>query len=553
LDFLTDLRHIGVTFLMLLLSFFEIVAYAFFVPFSTTAESSIRVVDEYKLWSLRNSSEYLVGVSYKENDKHAESIERSFTDASVGFFGQGTFVILNSNASSSVLKDEEIELPAVFLFTNGTLMGIYPFPDSEVSLLFLLRTFLRPLPAPVSTLPQLYASLGTSPFTLLTPPEQINNALNLHFDCSRQMGFIGIVPVSKPILLTIGINSSDIALFRKEDSAAVAVNPAAADLYAASYPVFRILMESDLSSSDDSVLFTLIAPVLTPQYKDFLFEVGTRFPSYVVGYLNKQLQPYAEQACNKPFGDGPAIAVFNYANNFHYDADEVFNTEFYARPFDVEEWVSASSRLLSSIILGKSKAVYASEDVPPPNDDPLQKVVGRTYEEFIMDSEHDVVILYKRDNCPHCRNFIPVFRSFAEECRDKALYFLKFGFIDITKNSAKLPFPYMPGVPHVQIFPAANKTNNDQLRGGRDRDALIRFLKSKASQPIPLEALPPEKTQVALELFQLLFSSKDMPLEQQIKTMEYIKEMSDFMNLTSNESDSTDIPSKPSSERTEEL
>ena len=92
----------------------------------------------------------------------------------------------------------------------------------------------------------------------------------------------------------------------------------------------------------------------------------------------------------------------------------------------------------------------------------------------------------------------------------------------------------MPGVPHVQIFPAKNKTDDNPLRGGRDKNALMRLVKTYSSftDLIPFAAPLPDKSQIALEMMQMLFSAKDMPEEEKIKTFMYIDKISKLINMT---------------------
>jgi hypothetical protein len=42
---------------------------------------------------------------------------------------------------------------------------------------------------------------------------------------------------------------------------------------------------------------------------------------------------------------------------------------------------------------------------------------------------------------------------------------------------------------------------------------------------------PPDKKKVAVELFQVLMSAKNMPEKDQIKAMEYIQEMSELVGI----------------------
>jgi thiol-disulfide isomerase/thioredoxin len=299
-------------------------------------------------------------------------------------------------------------------------------------------------------------------------------------------------------------------------------------LIAASYPAYRVLSASDMRAPEQ-IVFAFVSPTLTSAHQDFLFEIGTRFPRVCVGWAGEDVVPYIEQV----LGDKPAtpdVVVFNFDKMIHYNTSEFFTKSLLEAPFFVDQWISASARMLSQIESGELNPIFVSEEEPAEQPNLVQKIVGTSYPEFVLDDSKDVVVLYKRQDCPHCEEFLPVLEAFAYECREAGLDFLKFGHIDVTKNSAVIGFPYMPGVPHCYIFPANNKTGGDCLRGGRDRDGLIRWLKRFASQAIPFESGPLDKAKGAMEVFQMLMTMKDMPEGEQMKAMAYMEEMTALLD-----------------------
>jgi hypothetical protein len=297
----------------------------------------------------------------------------------------------------------------------------------------------------------------------------------------------------------------------------------------ASYPVFRKLSGPDLQKASELV-FALASYIFTDDQVDFLFEIGTRFPTFMVGCAGDDVFPYIKQVLGRPPLSPAEIVVFNFDQMVHYDTSEFFTRTMLTGPFFKEQWVSAAVRLLTQIQNGDLKPAYISEPEPTEQPSIITKLVGTTYERFVMDETKDVIVMFKREECPHCEKFWPEVEDFAMECRESGLTFLKFGHIDVTKNSASLAYPYMPGVPHLHIFPAKNKTGGDGLRGGRDRDGIIRWLKKFATQEIPFEAAPLDKGKVAMEVFQVLMSVKDMPEDEQRKAMAYLQEMNDLFD-----------------------
>ena len=292
-------------------------------------------------------------------------------------------------------------------------------------------------------------------------------------------------------------------------------------------------MSSDIRDPEAQVA-CLVSDVLTDDQKDFLFEIGLRYPSFVVGWAGEDLVPYVEQVTHEEYKGSPMFAVFNLDQGKHWNPSEWFTSTLLQMPFDTKTWTNAASKMLRKIETGDLGPEYLSEQEPADNPGVVKKIVGTTYKDFVLDPEKDVVMLYKRQNCPHCEKFHPEFTAFAEECEAAGLDFLKFGWIDVSRNSADIKFPYMAGVPHVYIYPAKNKTGGDSLRGGRDRDAIIRWLKKYATGgEIPFDAPPPDKTKVAMELFQMLFAAKNMPPEEQEKAMKFIQEQSELVGIGS--------------------
>lgn len=502
-----------------------------FVPYHVSQEQTIKTVNASDLPIYAQASKFIVAIGINPDAKNMKNIESTFTEASIYYYKKAEFYFIDPSTATNLVEGQNLELTAVFLYSDGFLIGSYPYPESESAFFFLLKLFLEPHPAPLTNLTDLYSKIGNSPFTFITPVSKIDSAVSLQYFAAAQMGPIGVVPVVPELMFSLGINSSSMALFRREDMFIVPISMDLNELYEKSYPVYRVLMNSDLKG-ESTIVFALIAPQLTIEYKDFLFEVGFRHQDFVVGYLPSSLHPYAEQACMRSFDDESlAVVVFNYENGYHYNIDADFPPEFFKRPFNLDLWVKAASRIITQVQFGVLEPAFLSEEEIAPDSPNLQKIVGTTYEKYVMDEQHDVVVLYKRENCPHCVTFFPAFQEFAKECENIST--LKFGYIDVTKNSAKKKYPYMPGVPHVHMFPALNKTNDQQLRGGRDRNSLIRMINRYGSYKIPFEAPAPDKSEVAMELFQLLFSAKDMPLEEQMKAMQYMQEVNGILNETS--------------------
>lgn len=505
-------------------------ASAVFVPFSTTQTTTIPTLSKSELEVLEVGKNYTIAIALSEDGKRNDEIERAFLNAAIQFHGRAHFAIVDKESAQAVAQAQEVSLPAIVVYFNGIPMGSFPYPDSDGSMLYLFDNILDTTEEPAKTMNELLLRVGPSPFILFAPPNMVKQAMLLQFRAGSQMGPMQVISVEPDLLATLGVDPKSMSLYRKEDGNVVEVTFDLDEVFRASYPVYRLLMPSDLRDPDQ-IVAGLVSSDLTEEHRDFLFELGSRFPGFIVGWVGDDIMPYVEQVTHEEYVGHPLFVVFNADAGKHWNPSEWFTPQFLQQDFNVDAWVNAASRMLKKIESGELEEEYLSEEAPEPNDDVCQKVVGTTYKDFVLDETKDVVMLYKRQNCPHCDKFFPEYKYFAEECKKSGLDFLKFGYIDVSKNSAEIRYPYMPGVPHLYIFPMHNKTGGDALRGGRDRDGLIRWLKRYASKEIPFEAAPLDKTKIAVELFQLLFTAKDMPPEEQAKAMMYIQEQSELLGI----------------------
>ena len=503
-----------------------------FVPYNDP-HPLVRTISTRDAEILSRSASELIAVSLSDDSKTNELITNTLNSIAI-YFDNITFCILDPQSGKDLGKEKEIDGPAIYLFLKGIVFASYPYPDEDISFLRLCELVIKPPTHSIKTLHELYSEIGTGPFTMLATSENIPLARLLQYKIGAQMGIVELLNVEGSILLALGVSNTSLALVRKEDMDVVSIDMNADSIYEASNPVYRILITSDITGQDD-IVFALICDDFDENEKEYLFQLGIRYPNFIIGYGN-EVSDYIQKFNHPPNGDNShEVVVFNLPQGMYYNTSKYF-AKLSNLPFNVENWVAASTKMLNDIVEGKLEPNYLTEDPPDPteNDPYVTKVVGSTYESFVMDPNHDVIVLYKRENCPHCTKFFPQFSKFAKECADLNLTFLKFGFIDVSKNAASIKYPYMPGVPHVQIFPAKNKTDDNPLRGGRDRNALLRLIKTYSSftDLIPFEAPLPDKSQVALEMMQMLFSAKDMPEEEKIKTFMYIDKISKLINMT---------------------
>ncbi|EAX82844.1 protein disulfide isomerase, putative [Trichomonas vaginalis G3] len=273
---------------------------------------------------------------------------------------------------------------------------------------------------------------------------------------------------------------------------------------------------------EDKTFVAISSNRYSPEMKETLYEIGLLYEEFVVGYLGPRFTNYAEQTLHYRLQRGKNIVIFNWKQNYYYETSNYFTKDFLAKQFNSTEYISRFKEILEDIRNEKLKPVFASEPIPEINNT-LQKIVGKTYKNFINDEEKDVIVLYTREGCEHCANFFPVFQNFASECSNED--FLKFGYIDITKNSCEGGFPFMEGVPHVRIFPMRNKRDDDSLREGFNRESLIRFVNICGSKKLSVKEPDFDRKAVSQELMKLVYRSQSFPLIEKEKLKKYLQKV----------------------------
>ncbi|OHT01645.1 hypothetical protein TRFO_31469 [Tritrichomonas foetus] len=488
------------------------------------------------------------------------------------YFVDIRFSILDPESADYVSKEQDGPLPSLFLYHEQCILASYLYPDSNsfiLSLCKIIQTNLRnENPTEISTLPQLYLSVSSCPFTILTTQSNYPQALNLHQRIGSQLGIIDLLNISNSLMHQLFpkndnnqkneneneniLNENDeelvFGLFRKEDKIITNIRFSVKELIQKSIPVYRFLMATDILDPSNLV-FSLFSHKIGEEEREFLYKLSKSFPNFIIGFGGLIVDYISNFAEGISGDDNHQILVFNLPNGVFYDSFKYFgNTQF-----NLDEWTNQAIKMLNDINENILLRSYISE---PENDDEAQsevknilksgenahvdvndefyhycvKVVGKNYENFVNDPNHEIVMLYKKEDCPFCRIFFPEFLEFTKECFDKNMTHLKFGYIDITKNSSPKPFPYMPGVPHVHFFPKLNKSDDYPIYVERNRNGLIRLLKENSVFDIPFEAPEIDKTQYSVELMKLLMNSNEIPEEAQAKLFQYIVKVADIFD-----------------------
>ena len=131
---------------------------------------------------------------------------------------------------------------------------------------------------------------------------------------------------------------------------------------------------------------------------------------------------------------------------------------------------------------GKLKQSLKSEEVPATQDGPVYVLVGKNFDEVVLDETKDVLVEFYAPWCGHCKKLAPIFDELAEKLKhNEHLIIAK---MDSTANETDRVS--VSGFPTLKFFKANNKTPQE-YKGERDLAGFIKFLKENTHFPITEE------------------------------------------------------------------
>uniref|UniRef100_A0A3Q4ANH8 Protein disulfide-isomerase A4 n=1 Tax=Mola mola TaxID=94237 RepID=A0A3Q4ANH8_MOLML len=128
---------------------------------------------------------------------------------------------------------------------------------------------------------------------------------------------------------------------------------------------------------------------------------------------------------------------------------------------------------------GKVKPIIKSQPVPK-NKGPVKVVVGKTFDQIVMDSKKDVLIEFYAPWCGHCKKLEPDYLNLAKKYKgEKNLVIAK---MDTTANDVPNENYKVEGFPTIYFAPSDSKQSPVKFEGGdRTVEGLSKFLEKHAT------------------------------------------------------------------------
>jgi len=150
----------------------------------------------------------------------------------------------------------------------------------------------------------------------------------------------------------------------------------------------------------------------------------------------------------------------------------LFKDKFNAE--NVKAWVQ-------SFLDGKAERHVKSEEIPEENDGPVKVVVGKTFDDIVMDSSKDVLIEFYAPWCGHCKKLEPIFEKLGKKMSSHDNIVI--AKIDATANDYAPVFE-VSGFPTIYFKPAKANAKPVKYEGKREVDDFVTFIKKHAINKI---------------------------------------------------------------------
>ena len=443
-----------------------------------------------------------------------------FVEASLVFHkNSDNFHFVEAFNAQGVLEQYQQEAPTLILAKKGKPWLICPFPQELTSLLFLCDHFFQQKVVHVESVQQLLAHLGHFSFALVCPPDMVNYAMTARFSVVPYIGMIDLFACDAQMFTGLFGGQGQMALFRMEDRAIASFEPSADGLFMTILPVFRRFLRTDVEVENETIV-ALIDDELNSTGEALLYELGTMFPEMTIGFLQKSLHHYAEQAMLQKIEKKPAFVAFSFQPKSFF-------------PFKYEAVnVETMTDYLHGILNGTIERVFHSEEIPKNQSGLVETLVGRTYTEFLNRNDTDVIIFYYNVDSEATRVARKVFEEAAEILAPRGC---RFGIINSALNSALTPFPAMYRHPYIRFYPSNDRTVGIPFMHSFTKNDILRFVVRLGTKDYNIVVPQKKKTELKREVSDLAKIIPSLPSADQTLAGDYFHEL--WVEVASDPSD----------------
>lgn len=147
---------------------------------------------------------------------------------------------------------------------------------------------------------------------------------------------------------------------------------------------------------------------------------------------------------------------------------------------------SKFSEFLNDYLAGKLKAFLKSDEIPAsPTDNGVTVVVGKNFNDIVLNKDKDVLLEFYAPWCGHCKSLAPEYEKLA--ARFASVKHVTIAKVDATANEVEYEGVNVKGFPTLIFFPAGENKVVVEYDGSRDLAGLTAFLKKNVKRSFKLE------------------------------------------------------------------
>jgi protein disulfide isomerase len=134
---------------------------------------------------------------------------------------------------------------------------------------------------------------------------------------------------------------------------------------------------------------------------------------------------------------------------------------------------------------GKLEKHVKSEPVPASQDGPVKVVVGKNFDEIVLDESKDVLVEFYAPWCGHCKQLAPIYDDLGRKF--KGVDSVVIAKIDATANDYDRDKFSVNGFPTIYFKPAGANPKIMSYDGAREVDAFVSFIEKHAKTKFSLD------------------------------------------------------------------
>ncbi|KAJ5605868.1 hypothetical protein N7510_008649 [Penicillium lagena] len=166
----------------------------------------------------------------------------------------------------------------------------------------------------------------------------------------------------------------------------------------------------------------------------------------------------------------PAFAIQDTTKNVKYPYDQSKKIE-----------AKAVGKFIQDVLDGKIEPSIKSEPVPETQEGPVTVVVGKSYQELVIDNDKDVLLEFYAPWCGHCKSLAPKYDELAEMYSGDLAEKVTIAKIDATANDVP---DSITGFPTIKLYPAGSKDEPIEYSGSRTVEDLVAFIKENGKYKV---------------------------------------------------------------------